>query len=68
VTVEQLAMLFGCLAYGITMITTEAGDDQFTKGENDRPLLAEGVLLMILGAIETGAGRSSAAGVDALIS
>lgn len=67
VTVEELAMLFGCLAYGITMIATEVGDDQFTKDENDRPLLAEGVMLMILGAIETGDDRSSGAGVDALI-
>lgn len=67
VNVEALGRLFGCLASGLTMVATETGDDQLTNDENDRPLLAEGVMLMILGAIDTGDGRPSRDGVDGLI-
>jgi hypothetical protein len=67
VTVETLGRLFGCLAQGLTMVVTETGDDSLTKDDNDRSLLAEGVMLMILGSIDTGDDRSSREGVDALI-
>jgi transcriptional regulator with XRE-family HTH domain len=66
VSVEVLGRLFGCLAEGLTMIVTETGDDLLTKDENDRPLLAEGVMLMILGSIDTGDNQSSRDGVDRL--
>lgn len=67
VDAEVLAKLFGCLAHGIVMIAAELGDDQFTQDADDRPLLADGVMLMILGSTDTGDGRSSRDGVDALL-
>jgi hypothetical protein len=66
VNVETLGRLFGCLAAGLTMIATETGDDQLTKDDNDRPLLAEGVMLMILGSIDTGDRQTSRDRVDGL--
>jgi transcriptional regulator with XRE-family HTH domain len=67
VSVEVLGRLFGCLAEGLTVIVTQTGDDLLTKDENDNPLLAQGVMLMILGSIDTGANQSSQDGVDRLI-
>lgn len=67
VSVDVLGHLFGCLAEGLTMIVTETGDDSLTRAANNRPLLAEGVTLMILGAIDPGDGRPGHDGVDALI-
>lgn len=67
VNVETLGRLFGCLATGLTSLAAETGDDQLTKDENDTPLLAKGVMLMILGSIDTGDGQSSREGVDGLI-
>lgn len=58
VTIDVLSKLFGSLAQGLTMIAADTGDNSLTNDANGRPLLANGVMLMILGAIDRGDGRS----------
>lgn len=67
VSADVLGRLFGCLAEGLTTVATETGDDSLTLAEDGRPLLADGVMLMILGSVDPGDGRSGRAGVDALL-
>jgi transcriptional regulator with XRE-family HTH domain len=67
VDVELLSGLFGSLAQGLSMLAADTGDDSLTRGDNDRSLLAEGVMLMILGSVDTADNASIDAAVDALI-
>jgi transcriptional regulator with XRE-family HTH domain len=68
VDVDLLSRLFGSLAQGLSMLAADTGDDSLTRSDNDRSLLAEGVMLMILGSVDMTDNSSVDEAVDMLIS
>jgi hypothetical protein len=66
VTAEKLRRLFSALAQGLAMMAAYTGRDAITRTEDDIPFLAEGIMLMLVGALNTGDGRPAHEVVDQL--